>query len=177
MNRDDVLSLLEAFTPVDDEHAKQRDAIRTFVSSEPRFHHRDTPEAHLTASAWITNPQHTHAVLLHHAKLNIWVQPGGHLENDATMLAASLREATEETGLQNLTPVTEALFDLDIHPIPARQTEPAHVHMDLRFWFQTQQDTLVLNDESHALRWCDREGIKAVTDEASIRRMMQQSFA
>jgi 8-oxo-dGTP pyrophosphatase MutT (NUDIX family) len=91
---------------------------------------------HFTASAFVLAPDGRLLLLIHHAKLDRWLQPGGHFERaDADLLATARREATEETGLDRLSVVDgdTGLFDLDIHEIPARERGPAHLHFDLRF--------------------------------------------
>ena len=110
-------------------------------------------------------------------KLDIWVQPGGHVEsNDTSLPAASLRELREETGLADARLVSEGIFDIDIHGIPARGSLAAHDHMDIRFWFESSQTHTILSDESHELAWMDREAIDRVTHEQSIWRMVNKTL-
>ena len=48
---------------------------------------------------------------------------------------ALLREAAEETGIAGLAlhPGAPRPLDVDVHDIPARGDEPAHLHLDLRY--------------------------------------------
>ena len=79
-----------------------RDAIIRFVQTYENCAERELQVGHLTGSAWIVDKDLTHTLLTHHRKLNLWVQLGGHVEDDADMLSASWREAREESGLQDL---------------------------------------------------------------------------
>ena len=177
MNTEHTLALLQNYQPTGDKEKHDLAFIIDFVKRTDAFTSRHTPEAHLTASAWVTNGDHTRAVLLHHKKLDIWVQPGGHIDDsDESLQVASLREAEEETGLSNLQPVSDGIFDVDIHEIPARKSEPAHLHLDIRFWFETPTDTLTLSDESHDLAWFEENKVADVTTEESILRMVRKSL-
>ena len=88
----------------------------------------------MTASAIVVRSEFPTVLLVRHAKLGGWLQPGGHVEpEDDSTFAAAVREATEETGLQRFrTPIGEAILDLDVHAIPELGPEPAHLHFDVR---------------------------------------------
>ena len=115
-------------------------------------------------------------LLTHHRKLGRWLQPGGHSDGEADTLAVALREAEEESGL----PVRahdDAIFDLDVHPIPALPGEPAHYHFDVRFLVRAEHDRFRISAESHALKWVPAEGLGALTNEESVLRMAQKWLA
>lgn len=131
---------------------------------------------HFTGSAWITNPEHTHTLLVHHAKLNRWLQPGGHADGEEDLLAVALREAREETGVIRFEVKTSAFFDLDIHPIPARADFPAHDHYDVRFWLIADpSDKVEVSEESHDVRWISFHDLPHFTEEKSVHRLLQKS--
>lgn len=99
---------------------------------------RDNLSGHLTASAVLLDVDRTQILLIWHAKLQRWLQPGGHCEpHDLTLQAAAKRELLEESGLSDALCVLDrdAPFDVDVHPIPARALEPEHLHYDIRFLF------------------------------------------
>ncbi len=108
------------------------DRFEAFVRGEPRCFQRNCWAGHVTGSAWIVNAPQTHVLLTHHRKLNRWLQLGGHSDGDGDPLRVACREAVEESGLV-VAPVSDLLFDIDIHLIPARMDDPAHHHFDARF--------------------------------------------
>ena len=160
--------------------------VLTFIVSETRPWSRATLAGHLTASAWVLDRTRSHAVLIHHRKLNRWLQPGGHFEDvDTSWHAAAQREVTEETGLAQfiVQPDNDELFDVDVHPISARKDEPAHFHYDLRFLFVADVDAtldraLRVNlDEVHDCLWFSlTELANDLTMELSMRRMIELSI-
>ena len=87
-------------------------------------------DGHVTASALVIDPERGRVLLTLHRKLRMWLQMGGHCEpEDATLAAAALREATEESGIAGLTLLPGGPVRLDRHPIPA----PCHWHLDVQY--------------------------------------------
>jgi len=147
-----------------------------FVANYEECHSRALAVGHLTGSAWILDQERTHALLTHHGKLNLWVQLGGHVEDDGDMLAAAWREAREESGLADVHPIRETIFDLDIHEIPANPKEAAHLHYDIRYLFTADRRApLVVSSESRQLAWVPLEHIHKLTSEESIHRMLRKT--
>lgn len=172
-----VMKQLHDYQPQDLEEKKAQAFILEFVDRHSAYWSRSTLEGHLTASAWITDAQCKSAVLLHHRKLDMWVQPGGHIDDDDTSLAsASRREAQEETGLTGLRLKQQGIFDLDVHAIPARRTEPEHWHLDVRFWWIADDTTLTINEESNELAWLASAEIRNKTEEESVLRMVRKTL-
>jgi 8-oxo-dGTP pyrophosphatase MutT (NUDIX family) len=180
-----MLHAIAACTPSADvaHHAAE---ITRFIATEPRAWSRATLEGHIAASAWVLDSTRSHAALIHHRKLNLWLQPGGHVEDaDTSWRAAAQREVTEETGLARFIPQADdaKLFDVDVHPIPERHHEPAHFHYDLRFLFiadvdaTTNKKLLINAVEAHDCRWFAlTELVNDSSLDASIRRMIELSI-
>ena len=139
---------------------------------------RDRLDGHFTASAFVVDASGTRTLLMHHRKLDRWLQPGGHADGDDDLAAVALREAMEETGLDGL--VQEGgIFDLDRHRIPARGEVPAHWHFDVRYVVRAAGgDAFTANHESLALAWrdiADVAGDDAI--DGSVRRMARRWLA
>lgn len=143
-----------------------------FVSAHADCFERSLSLGHVTGSAWLVNRRRTHVLLTHHRKLNKWLQLGGHADGDSDVLAVAMKEALEESGLPDIAPLSPDIFDLDIHEIPARKSEPAHFHYDVRFALRANaSEQYVVSDESHDLAWIDIARIATVTSETSMLRM------
>jgi 8-oxo-dGTP pyrophosphatase MutT (NUDIX family) len=131
---------------------------------------------HFTASAFILSPDRTSLLLIHHVKLDRWMQPGGHIEaDDADVLAAARREVEEEVGLPANLPLFQPdLFDLDIHPIPARGAEPQHEHFDVRYLFVANNAEARSGDGVKDWKWVPLPDVGHVTDDESVRRVARK---
>ncbi|ODT60502.1 hypothetical protein ABS71_17320 [bacterium SCN 62-11] len=158
--------------------------MRQFLASSPEVFQRSHIPGHFTGSALVCDPHLTRVALTHHTKLDKWLQFGGHADGDDNLARVALREAEEESGLPRLNYLDfeEALgcphhpvpFDLDIHEIPARGSEPAHLHYDVRFVVVSQTQALQMNEESQQLGWFSLAEAREKTQEESMLRQFQK---
>ncbi len=188
MHRQPLLEMLDRYAarhPDEDAVAAQ---IRALVTAHADCFDRTCRPGHVTASAWVTTPERDRFLLVHHRKLNRWLQPGGHMDGHPDVAAAALREVLEETGLSDVRLADEAAemtpLDLDVHIIPARfdaaraVIEDAHEHHDVRVLVIATGDlSPQVSEESHAVRWFTPEELLAVTDEESVLRMWRKVTA
>ncbi len=129
---------------------------------------------HFTASAFVLSPDSEALLLVHHRKLGMWLQPGGHVDpEDVDLVAAARREAEEESGVVGLALVHDGIFDLDIHPIPGFASEPPHSHYDVRFLFQAGAPELQPSPEIAEARWVPLEDVATLSD-GSVERAVAQ---
>ncbi len=145
-----------------------------FLRSTPDCFERSNKEGHFTGSAWLVNPAGDKALLTLHRKLKRWMQTGGHADGDTNLLGVALREATEESGIGGICPVSEEIFDIDIHEIPGRPAakETAHLHYDVRYLLRAPHEHFCISDESDDLAWWNRHELETrhtELDEAIIR--------
>ena len=177
MHRAKLLRLLAGYAA---RHPREDVApFRRFVERQPRCFERDCfDDGHVTASAVVLNGAGSHMLMTHHAKLDRWLQLGGHADGDADLLRAACREAQEESGLA-VVPVRAEPVDIDIHHIPPRGAEPAHLHYDARFLLRVRDGAarFAVSDESLALRWVCLREVASVTDEESVLRLAAKALA
>ncbi len=146
-----LLELLRGYAPSDPGEVRDVAAVIGVLE-------RDGPVAlgrshfspgHLTASGFVRSGNRV--LLIHHARLARWMQPGGHIEiDDKNIVAAARREVEEETGLSELVPL--GLLDVDVHVIPPGRGEPSHLHLDLRWAFEGLGEPTA-GDGVSAARW------------------------
>lgn len=175
MKRQKLIQLLEAYEPVHPEERLYKEEILSFIKRREDCFERFLEEGHVTASAWLVNKKGDSALLMHHAKLDIWCQLGGHADGDPDVLAVALKEAREESGIDAIEPIGRGIFDIDVHEIPETRKEKAHKHYDIRFLLQAVGSEEVLcNEEAKALLWVSKEKNALPTKERSILRMHEK---
>ncbi|MEW1887225.1 NUDIX domain-containing protein [Streptomyces sp. NPDC085659] len=151
-----------------------RDAYLEHLAHHPDGMWKSCGAGHLTASALVVDPERGRVLLTLHRKLRMWLQMGGHCEpGDATLAAAALREAAEESGIAGLTLLPGGPVVLDRHAIPA----PCHWHLDVQYAAVAPAGaTESLSDESLDLRWFTYDEVAGVAD-ASVIRLVERTRA
>ena len=173
MNKKILIQSVTNYTSAFQEENNYTSRFLELLQHQGAFQRTHLP-GHITGSAWIMNADHTKTLLVHHAKLNKWVQPGGHADGDENTLAVSLREAEEETGVKNFI-IQESLFDIDIHTIPARKDFPEHEHYDIRFLLiANDAEEVIVSEESHDVKWVPLAQLEIYTQERSVLRMKEK---
>lgn len=148
--------------------------LEQMASSEGKCLLRSHFPAHLTGSLLVVSPDGRHTLLTHHRKLGKWLQLGGHLDAGELPKQAALREAEEESGFNRSNMLDTCLLDLDMHPIPARATEPGHMHFDVCYAAVLSNtepvQPVAQEDESHEVRWVPLAELTTFTTEESLLR-------
>lgn len=145
------------------------------VDQQPNCFDRALSVGHITASAWITDAAIEKALFTHHKKIGKWLQLGGHCDGNSNVVEVAFTEAKEESGLIDFQFKQTAIFDVDIHLIPAHKTTAAHFHYDIRFWLIA--DALLplqISSESKDLKWLPIDEIEQYNNEVSIMRMVEK---
>lgn len=174
MNRLILITQIEQYQAYDQGEEEMRLRFLELLN-DPQCFLRSRLAGHLTASAWVLNHDQSHVLLMHHKKLDKWLQPGGHCDGDENVFRVAQKEVQEETGL-NIKSSEGPIFDLDIHHIPERKGVPAHEHYDIRFQFVASKgSTIQKNDESNDLQWVELNDLRIYTTEVSILRMLAKS--
>ncbi|MDQ2635498.1 MAG: NUDIX domain-containing protein [Actinomycetota bacterium] len=130
-----------------------RHAVLAFLAARPDGCLRECVPGHITGSALVLDHTGTKALLTLHPRVGRWLQLGGHCEpGDDTIVAAALREAAEESGIDGLQ-IDPALAALHVHPVTCSLGVPTR-HLDMQFIVHAPADAqIACSDESLDLRW------------------------
>lgn len=139
---------------------------------------------HVTASAAVIRCSDYAMAMMHHVKLNRWLQPGGHADGQVDLRVVAQEEAQEESGIDGLTLIYPPI-DCDIHEVPYRGPATPTMpdgsvvrHLDVRFLVLADGDAqLIGNHESTAVQWVTREQLSELTNEANLMHLYSTAVA
>jgi 8-oxo-dGTP pyrophosphatase MutT (NUDIX family) len=165
----EALATLRGWTPPDAGQEALRTRYVAHLEARADGEQRSCFPAHLTAGALVLSADGDRVLLNLHRKAQRWFHFGGHLEpGDATLAAAALREAREESGV----------LSVDLHPEPVHLDE--HVvgfcgpegdvhHLDVRFAARASAGVRhAASEESLAVRWWPVDALPELEDEMHI---------
>jgi 8-oxo-dGTP pyrophosphatase MutT (NUDIX family) len=162
--RDSVIDALTSWTAPNPAQDSLRHAVLSFVVARDDACRRDCAPGHVTASALVLDHAGRNALLTLHPRFGRWLQLGGHCEDDdADIVTAALREASEESGIAGLR-MDPDIAALHVHPVVCSLGVPTR-HLDVQFTAHAPRDAeIVCSDESLDLRWWPLDRLPGDTD-------------
>ncbi|MFK0119295.1 NUDIX hydrolase [Streptomyces sp. NPDC090994] len=164
-------------------HPGERDALAELLTALDRpvdATARTTQPGHITCSAVVIDRQSRVLHIRHRATGGLMLAPGGHIEpEDRTLLAAALREVSEEAGIApSALCLTRQLLgspiDIDVHDIDAgpSKDEPAHRHYDVRYVFylagEEPPEVALQDEEVSGAQWLPQPEVTSPTLRAKL---------
>ncbi|MDP6339406.1 MAG: NUDIX hydrolase [Candidatus Marinimicrobia bacterium] len=149
-----------------------------FLNEDSNCFERHNWYGHFTGSAWVVDKPRERVLMTHHRQLDIWLQLGGHADGCSNLFEVAHMEAIEESGLSQFKALSEEIFDVDIHNIPAHKNDPPHIHFDVRFILEAhrQEEDVIVSDESRDVAWVHIDKVLNKNPEKSIARMLNKTF-
>lgn len=156
----DYVTAIAQYLPQNDQEAQDQKVIMEYIRLFPdTILTRENEFAHITSSGFILNQDLDKALMVHHNIRNSWSWTGGHVDGETDFLQVALCEAREETGVENIYPLSPDIVSLDVLPGPGHRKDgkwvSSHQHLSVAYiLIASEEDRLqVKGDENSAVSW------------------------
>lgn len=177
----EIYEQIKAYRPWNEQERQDQAVILAFLERNPDAFYRTNLLAHMTASAWVVNPQRSKVLMVYHRLYDSWSWAGGHADGEEDLLAVALREVREETGIQRLRPVTEEIYSLEVLTVDGHEKHgryvPSHLHLNVTYLLEAEEDQplRVCEAENSDVAWFSQaDALSASTEPWFVERIYKK---
>ena len=154
-----LISQLTAYNPYNEQETRDRETILHMLKTQEDIFLRSNLLAHMTASAWVQDFEHRHILMAYHNIYHSWAWLGGHADGNEDLLQVAIKEVREESGIQNVRPVSDNIFSIEVLTVDGHEKHgtyvPSHLHLNVTYLMDADdRDALtVCEEENSGVRW------------------------
>lgn len=155
----DVVEQLRNYKPYNELEERDKEQILKCIDTFPDIFERSNQLAHMTASAWVTNPDHTKILMAYHNIYNSFSWLGGHCDGERDCLKVAIREVQEESGIKNVKAISEDILSIEALTVNGHYKKgkyvPSHLHLNVTYLIEADdsEELKVKEDENSAVKW------------------------
>lgn len=154
-----LIKQLQAFQPFNEQEARDKEILLRQIETQPDIFLRSNLTAHMSASAWVVNPQRDKVLMAYHNIYDSWSWLGGHADGQEDLLSVALREVKEESGVSHVRPVTEKIFSIEILTVDGHEKKgeyvSSHLHLNVTYLLEAAEEEplKIKSDENSGVAW------------------------
>ena len=173
---------IKNYVPYNEQEKKDKELILNAISNYNNILDRECSIAHITSSGYIVNKSRTKVLMIYHKLYNSWAWTGGHADGDCDLLHVAIKEAKEETGLTNVTAVTNDILGLDVlnvnGHIKNNKYVSSHLHLSVAYLLEANdEDELIVNEEeTNGVQWIPIDKLDTYCSEPYIIESVYNKF-
>jgi 8-oxo-dGTP pyrophosphatase MutT (NUDIX family) len=165
---------LKDYIPYNEQEKKDKQLIENCINTFDDVLTRNNIIAHITSSGFVVNKTKDKVLMVHHNIYNSWSWTGGHADGEEDLLLVAIKEASEETGVKNINPISSQIFSLDILPVIGHFKKghyiSSHLHLSMAYLLVADEnEPLVIKiDENSAVKWVPIDEINIYSNEPQM---------
>lgn len=173
---------IKNYVPYNEQEKKDKELILNAIYNYNNILDRECSIAHITSSGYIVNKSRTKVLMIYHKLYNSWAWTGGHADGDCDLLHVAIKEAKEETGLTNVTAVTNDILGLDVlnvnGHIKNNKYVSSHLHLSVAYLLEAnEEDELIVNEEeTNGVQWIPIDKLDTYCSEPYIIESVYNKF-
>lgn len=162
---------IQNYIPFNEQEKNDKSIMLKYLSENKNTLTRENEIAHFTASAWVLNNDEDKVLMIYHNIYKSWSWTGGHADGEEDLLAVAIREVQEETGINEVVPITTNIYSLETITVDGHVKRgkyvSSHLHMNLTYLLQaTGNEALVVKpDENSGVKWVNIEEAVSISNE------------
>lgn len=166
---------IESYKPYNEQEENDKQLMLKYIDTFEDVLTRKNKMCHFTASNWIVNKERTKVLMIYHNIYKSWAWTGGHADGESNLLKVALKEAQEETGLENLKLLSEEIYGLQILTVDSHIKKgkfvPSHLHLDCCFLLEADENEplKIKEDENSGVKWIDIDKAIEITKEEKMK--------
>lgn len=171
---------IEKYIPYNEQEISDKELMLKYIDTFDDVLTRENKMCHFTASSWIVNKDRTKVLMIYHNIYKSWAWTGGHADGDSDLLNVALKEAKEETGLNNLKLLSDGIYGLQILTVDSHIKREkfisSHLHLDCCFLFEAnEEDELkIKEDENSGVKWFKIDEATKITNEEKMKPIYEK---
>ena len=165
MMKEKLIQKIKEFRPYNEQEVTDKATLLNLLAENADISRRENLIAHLTASAWVVNPERNKVLMAYHNLYNSWAWLGGHADGDYDLAAVAKKEAREESGLQEVRLVSEDILSLEVLTVDGHEKKgkyvPSHLHLNCTYLLEADPNApiCIKEDENSQVGWIDFDDI------------------
>ena len=175
INVDNLKESIEKFIPYNEQEEVDRRIMLNYINDFDDVLTRQNEYGHFTGSAFVMNKERTKILMVYHKIYNSWAWTGGHSDGDSDLLYVAMKEAKEETGIKNVSPISKDIYSLEILRVNGHEKRGkyvgSHLHLNVTYLLEAdeREEVHIKEDENNGVKWVPIDKILEVTSETWIR--------
>lgn len=166
---------IEMFDPYNEQEEVDRKIMLKYINDFDDTLTRQNEYGHFTSSAFVINKERTKILMIYHKIYNSWAWTGGHSDGDNDLLYVAMKEAKEETGIKNVTPILEDIYSLELINVNGHEKRGkyvgSHVHLNVTYLLEADENEgiHIKEDENSGVKWVTINEVLDASSEPWIR--------
>ena len=166
---------IEKYIPYNEQEASDKELMLEYIDKFEDVLTRKNKMCHFTASNWIVNKDRTKVLMIYHNIYKSWAWTGGHADGDSDLLHVAIKEAEEETGLNNLKLLSDGIYGLQILTVDSHINRgkfvSSHLHLDCCFLLEANEEEKlrIKEDENSGVKWVEIDKVTKLTNEEKMK--------
>ena len=171
--KEKLIQQIQNYIPACEQEETDKATLLSWLASGDDISVRDNLVGHLTASAWVVNPERTHVLMAYHKLYDSWAWLGGHADGCTDLVSVAVKEACEEAGLgaDEVHPVSREVLSLEVLPVSGHVKKgkwvPSHLHYNVTYLLEASEEAVLkVNEEENTdVAWFALEDVQRASKE------------